>query len=79
MWAYQEDPRTPVAYVSQPYGLTSEEMQKIVQCCEEWGLTASIGAGFNIWHPTWYFPGAVLSIVVTRKEQHLKPHAQRAA
>jgi hypothetical protein len=79
MWAYQEDPRTPVVYVSQPYNLTSEEMQKIVQCCEEWGLTASIGTGFHIWHPTWHFPGAVLSIVVTRKEQHLKPHAQRIA
>jgi hypothetical protein len=77
MWAYQEDPRTPVVYVSQPYGLTFEEMQKIVEFCEKWGLTASIGAGFNIWHPNWHFPGAVLSIVVTRKEQDLKPHAQR--
>jgi hypothetical protein len=52
----------PHVYVSQPYGLTLNDMRALVEFCDAHGLDAAVTAG------SWHFPGETLLIEITRRE-----------
>jgi hypothetical protein len=59
--------------ISQPYGMSYENVKKTVEFCERWGLEADISA----WH-SWHFPGHTLAVTYERKAAP-KPQAEPAA
>lgn len=54
----------PALYHMQPYGLSWDDMKKIVAFCERRGLQASVAA----W-PAFYSPGTVLSISIEKVKE----------
>lgn len=52
-----------LCYYWQPYGIHWENLQALVDYCEERGLVADVDA-----RGAWHFPGHVLGILVYRKE-----------
>jgi hypothetical protein len=51
----------PYCLVSQPYGLTNEQVKEILNFCKDKGLTIDI----DTW-PAWHFPGRVLHVLFRR-------------
>jgi hypothetical protein len=51
----------PHSYVSQPYGMSPEDMRKLVKFCDEYGLTVNV----NAWG-SWWFPGHTLILQVRK-------------
>jgi hypothetical protein len=56
----------PYAYVIQPYELSDSNIKELKGFCDENSLKLNIRA----WE-SWYFPGASLLVVLTRKEEGL--------
>ncbi len=56
--------RTPEAYVSQPYGLSSDVVAEMLRAAELYGLKFTI----STW-PAWWNPGAVLFVEWRRAER----------
>lgn len=54
----------PHLFVSQPYGLHTEDIRKIAAACDEHGLDVQIHT-----HPGWHFPGHVLHMTWTARQQ----------
>lgn len=54
----------PARYIMQPYGLTWDDMKKLVAFCESHKLKADV----DTW-PSFHFPGRVLSIHLSRQER----------
>jgi hypothetical protein len=50
----------PAVYLAQPYGLSLDEMESIVNYCRKFGLQCTIDAA-NSWH----FPGRTLNVEIT--------------
>jgi hypothetical protein len=50
----------PAAYVAQPYELSLDELDSIVQFCRKHGLQCSVNA-----KDSWHFPGRTLSVNFT--------------
>lgn len=53
----------PEVYVSQPYGLSWESLQKLVEFCKAHGLEAEIDTG------SWHFPDTTLLVQIKRLEK----------
>ncbi len=53
----------PFSFVSQPYGLSLQDLREIVAYCEEHDLDVSVDAGAS-----WHYPGATVAVEFTRKE-----------
>lgn len=53
--------REPYAFVTQPYGLSFQTLQSLVQFCNRYGLKADINA------LSWYFPTGTLRVVLKKK------------
>jgi hypothetical protein len=56
--------RTPEAYVSQPYGLSSDVVTEMLRAAEYYGLKFTI----STW-PAWWNPGAVIFVEWRRAER----------
>lgn len=56
----------PIAYVSQPYGLTTRSLTETLTFCEKYGLDVQIDAS-----PAWHYPHVVLMVVITKAGVHL--------
>lgn len=53
----------PFSFVSQPYGLSLEDLKQIVAYCEEHNLNALVDAGMS-----WHCPGSTVAVELTRKD-----------
>ena len=53
----------PTLFVSQPYTLSWDEMQRLVDWCRERGLRADVSAD-----ESWHFPGRTLAVRIARPE-----------
>jgi len=53
----------PFSFVSQPYGLSLQDLREIVAYCEEHNLDVSVDAGTS-----WHYPGATVAVEFTRRD-----------
>ena len=53
----------PFSFVSQPYGLSLQDLREIVAYCEEHNLDVSVDAGAS-----WHYPGATVAVEFTRRD-----------
>jgi predicted TIM-barrel fold metal-dependent hydrolase len=53
----------PFSFVSQPYGLSLQDLREIVAYCEEHDLDVSVDAGAS-----WHYPGATVAVEFTRRD-----------
>jgi hypothetical protein len=53
----------PQFYLSQPYGLSFENLKQIIQYCDEWGLEASIDGLQSNW-----YPGDTIAVLYQKKQ-----------
>jgi|CZCA01.1.fsa_nt_gi hypothetical protein len=53
----------PFSFVTQPYGLSLEDLKEIVAYCEEHNLDVFVDAGMS-----WHYPGSTVAVELTREE-----------
>ena len=53
----------PYSFVTQPYGLSLNDLKQIVAYCEEHGLDVFVDAGLS-----WHYPGTTVAVEFTRRE-----------
>lgn len=61
----------PVVFVMQPYPMSYATVRELVDFCERWGLQFSVSP----W-PSWHYPGAVVTLEITRTGTDLRPARQ---
>jgi hypothetical protein len=61
-WLFLRDGK-PALFVSQPYTLSWDEMQRLVDWCRERGLRVDLSAD-----ESWHFPGRTLAVRIARSE-----------
>lgn len=60
LWTYKGK---PAVYVFQPYGLSGDSMEELVDYCRQWKLTSDVSE-----YPAWHYPGHILFVQVYPKE-----------